>query len=185
MAKPPPLSAIQEEELEALEETRLLSLFLFLSDDGDPHQPAHQRHESQGQKGGPYHLEDRLGLNIQIQDIGQAGDGHPKEQGGTAHRHDDDGLVVDFPVTPGSGGPDRLTSGADAQGAGGLAGQQILGFWRLLVYLQGLRKGLHCHGCSGLAPSTGKLETRMRQRNPGQMPFLCPASLSTLALSGG
>ena len=124
---------------------RLLFLLLFLLNDGHPDQPTYQHHESQRQEGRPHHLQDLEAHIAQVQGVGQAGDDHTEEEDGTTHRHDNDGFAVDFPVTPGSGGPDGLTSGADAQGAGCLAGQKVLGLWRLLFNLQGLGEGLHGH----------------------------------------
>lgn len=76
-------------------------------------------------------------------DARQAGDDHPEEEDGCSDRHDNDGLVVYFPLAPGRAGPDRLAPGADAEGAGRVAGQQLLGRRGLLTPVRALGGVFH------------------------------------------
>lgn len=79
-------------------------------------------------------------------DARQAGDDDPEEEDSCSDRHDNDGLVVYVPLASGCTGPDGLTPGADAEGAGRVTGHQLLGLRRLLTPVRTLGGNFHCDG---------------------------------------
>lgn len=115
-------------------------MLLLLPDNGDPDQATNKEHQSQGQESRTTHLVEFFVVAL---DASQAGDDHPEEEDACSNRHDNDWLVVYVPLASGCVGPDRLAPGADAEGAGCVTGQQLLGLRRLLTPIRALRGNFH------------------------------------------